>query len=167
MKLIVIIGPPAVGKMTVGRILAECTGLKLLHNHMTIDFVSQFFPVYGPSSAEGKRLKNLFAQEIYEAIAKSELPGLIVTNMFNFDNPSSHTYIQSLLGLYALHGAKTYVVELYANNDVRIERNKTENRLFYKPSKRDITLSENINRDIESQQRLNSYDGEQPFKTLL
>ena len=36
MKLVVIFGPPAVGKMTVGQELARRTGLRLLHNHMTI-----------------------------------------------------------------------------------------------------------------------------------
>ncbi|KAA1807131.1 hypothetical protein FXB61_003723 [Bacillus cereus] len=42
MKLILIFGPQAVGKMTVGQELATLTGLKLFHNHMTIDLVSQF-----------------------------------------------------------------------------------------------------------------------------
>jgi len=34
-KLIILFGPPAVGKMTVGKELADLTGLKLFHNHMT------------------------------------------------------------------------------------------------------------------------------------
>ena len=166
-KLVVILGPPAVGKMTVGQALAEQTGLKLLHNHMIGDLVRQFFPVYGMGSTEGKRLKNLFTQEILETIAKSDLPGLIFTNMFNFDNPASHEYIQALLDLYESHGAKTCVVELYADHDVRIERNKTDNRLSHKPYKRDFMVSENLNREIESQQRLNSHDGEKPFANYL
>ena len=36
MKFIIITGPQAVGKMTVGQELTKITGLKLLHNHMTI-----------------------------------------------------------------------------------------------------------------------------------
>jgi len=31
MKLVIIFGPPAVGKMTVGRALSRLTGLKLFH----------------------------------------------------------------------------------------------------------------------------------------
>lgn len=42
MKLVLIFGPQAVGKMTVGQELAKITGLKLFHNHMTIDLVSNF-----------------------------------------------------------------------------------------------------------------------------
>lgn len=43
MKFILIFGPQAVGKMTVGQELAKLTDLKIFHNHMTIDLVSPFF----------------------------------------------------------------------------------------------------------------------------
>ena len=43
MKLVVLFGPPAVGKMTVGRELERFTGLRLFHNHMTIDLALRFF----------------------------------------------------------------------------------------------------------------------------
>jgi len=167
MKLVIILGPPSVGKMTVGQTLADLTGLKLFHNHMISELVRQFVPVYGVGSADGKRLKNLFTQEILETIARSDLLGLIFTNMFNFDNPKSHKDIQAIIDLYESHGAKTCVVELFADLDVRIERNKTDNRLLHKPSKRDIVFSENLNRQIESEQRLSSHDGEQPFANYL
>ena len=168
MKLVIILGPPAVGKMTVGQALADITGLKLLHNHVISELVRQFVPVYGEGSAEGKRLKNLFAQEILETVAKSDLPGMIFTNMLDFDNvPTGHDYIQGILDLYKSHGARTCVVELCADLDVRIERNKTENRLLHKPSKRDIAASEGLLLDAESQQRLNTRDGEQPFANYL
>ncbi|HDR7606865.1 TPA: hypothetical protein QCX41_004389 [Bacillus mycoides] len=42
MKFILIFGPQAVGKMTVGQELAKLTDLKNFHNHMTIDLVSPF-----------------------------------------------------------------------------------------------------------------------------
>ena len=165
MKLVIILGPHAVGKMTVGQELAKITGLKLFHNHMTIELVRQFFSVHG--SPEGARLNKLFRQEIFEAVAKSDLPGLIFTYMFNFDEPSEYEYINSLIELYQKHGAKTSVVELSANFDVRIERNKTENRLLNKPSKRDIEKSEALFRDLEVKYRLNSRDGEIPFENYL
>ena len=43
MKFILIFGPQAVGKMTVGQELEKLTDLKTFHNHMTIDLVSSFF----------------------------------------------------------------------------------------------------------------------------
>ena len=46
MNFVVIFGPPAVRKMTVGYELAKLTGMKVFHNHMTIDLILEFFP-YG------------------------------------------------------------------------------------------------------------------------
>ena len=43
MKFILITGPQAVGKMTVGQELTKTTDLKLLHNHMTIEVVTKIF----------------------------------------------------------------------------------------------------------------------------
>ena len=43
MNFYMLIGPQAVGKMTVGQELTKITNLKLFHNHMSIDLVSNFF----------------------------------------------------------------------------------------------------------------------------
>ena len=168
MNLVIILGPAAVGKMAVGQALAELTGLKLLHNHLIRELLLQFIPVDGPGSEDGRRIKNLFTQEILEAVAKSNVPGLIFTNMFNFDAPAAaYKYIQDIVDLYKSYGANTCVVELFADQSVRIERNKTENRLLHKPSKRNISDSENRLRRNDSNQRLNTRDGEQPFENYL
>lgn len=42
-KLILIIGPQAVGKMAVGQELSKITGYKLFYNHMTIEMVRLIF----------------------------------------------------------------------------------------------------------------------------
>ncbi len=41
MRLVILFGPPAVGKMTVGYELEKLTGLRLFHNHMTVDPISR------------------------------------------------------------------------------------------------------------------------------
>jgi len=43
MKFVLIFGPQAVGKMTVGQELANITELKLFHNHMTIELLEPLF----------------------------------------------------------------------------------------------------------------------------
>ena len=48
MSLIVIIGPPAVGKMTVAYELAKLTGHKVFHNHMAIEPALEFFEYGSP-----------------------------------------------------------------------------------------------------------------------
>jgi shikimate kinase len=75
-KIIIITGPQAVGKMTIGRELSKITDLKLFHNHMTIDLVSNFFDY---STDEAKKLVKLFREEILESISSSDLGGVIFT----------------------------------------------------------------------------------------
>lgn len=43
MKLVVIYGPPAVGKLTVAKEIARLTGIKLFHNHLTWNAVTAIF----------------------------------------------------------------------------------------------------------------------------
>jgi len=42
--LVCLIGPPAVGKMTVGQELCRRTGFKLFHGHVVADVLSPYFP---------------------------------------------------------------------------------------------------------------------------
>jgi hypothetical protein len=78
-----LVGPPAVGKMTVGHALAARTGLRLFHNHHTIDLALRFFP-YG--SPPFQRLVGEFRRRIFEEVAASDLPGLIFTYVWAFDD---------------------------------------------------------------------------------
>ncbi len=45
-KLVLIIGNAAVGKMTVGQKLMKMTGLRLFHNHMSIEPIIEIFGYY-------------------------------------------------------------------------------------------------------------------------
>lgn len=157
MKLIIIFGPHAVGKMTVGQELAKITNFKLFHNHMTIDVVSDLFE---NMPSERNRLINLFRKEIFEAYSKSDEYGMIFTYMWAFDRKEDWEYIDYVENLFSSRGADIYFVELEADYDLRIERNKTDNRLLNKPSKRNLDKSESLFRSLENMYRLNSYDGE-------
>ena len=61
---------------------------------------------------------------------------------------------------------EVYCIELIASQKVRLERNKTENRLQHKASKRDIDAS-NKRLLKEDSHRLVSNEGEIPFKNYL
>ncbi len=157
MKLIIIFGPQAVGKMTVGHELEKMTDLKLFHNHMTIELVSPFFS-YG--SEAGKRLVNLFRKEIFEEVAKSDLEGLIFTYVWAFDQKSDWDYIDNLCDIFESKGGTVYFVELEANVDTRLDRNKHPHRLSHKPTKRNLERSEKDLKDSIEKHRLNSKNGE-------
>lgn len=157
MKLILIFGPQAVGKMTVGQELAKITDLKLFHNHMTIELVT---PIFDYGTKEGQRLVSLFRREIFEAVAKSDLEGLIFTYVWAFDHPSDWEYINNVCQIFESKGGKVYFVELEANLNERIERNKSPHRLKHKPTKRNIEWSENNLKKSMEKYRLNSLEGE-------
>jgi hypothetical protein len=157
MKLVLIFGPQAVGKMTVGQELAKITDLKLFHNHMTIDLVSHFFDY---STKEGKRLVNLFRQEIFEEVSKSNLDGMIFTYVWAFNLQADWDYVNKLSQLFESRGGTVYFVELEADLEERLMRNKSSNRLKHKPSKRNIEWSENDLKSSLEKYRLNSFEGE-------
>jgi len=150
--------------MTVGQELAKITDLKLFHNHMTIDLVGHFFDY---STKEAKRLVNLFRQEIFEEVSKSDLYGMMFTYVWMFDMKSDWEYVQNLTNLFESRGATVYYVELEADLDERLERNKTPNRLEHKPKKRDLEWSKNDLLQTLDKHRLNSLDGEITFENYL
>lgn len=164
MKLVLIFGPQAVGKMTVGQELEKITGLKLFHNHMTIELVSHFFS-YG--SKEGKRLVSLFRQEIFEEVAKSDLEGLIFTYVWAFDMQADWDYVDKVCNIFEERGGEVYFVELEAEFEERLIRNKSPLRLEHKPTKRNIEFSERDLISTMEKYRLNSEDGEIKRKNYI
>ena len=161
MKLVFLIGNAAVGKMTVGQELMKLTGLKLFHNHMTIEPVIEIFGQF-----DGKVIQRL-RQVIFEEFAKSDRYGMIFTYMWAFDQQSDWDYIEYVKSIFKPYDTEFYYVELVASQEVRLERNATENRLQNKASKRDVKLSnQRLVRD-DSKYRLESFDGEIPFENYM
>lgn len=138
MKFVIIFGPPAVGKMTVGFELARLTGLRLFHNHMTIDLVLNFFDFGEPQFHE---LVAEFRRRVFEEVAASDLPGLIFTFVWGLELESDRKYIEKSCAIFREKGAEVYFVELEADLEIRLERNKTEFRLAQKAPKRNIEKS--------------------------
>jgi hypothetical protein len=138
MKFIVIFGPPAVGKMTVGFELAKLTGLKLFHNHLTIELILNFFDF---STPQFSKLVTEFRRRIMEEVAKSDLKGLIFSFVWAIDLEKEREYVESFCDIFRKEGADIYFVELEADFEERLKRNESEFRLAEKPSKRNIENS--------------------------
>ncbi len=136
--LVFIVGPPAVGKMTVGMELARRTGLKLFHNHQTIDLVLEFFAHGTPPF---HRLVGEFRQRIFEEVAGSDLPGMIFTYVWDFDDSADSDVVEEYAAIFRATGGRVVFVELQATLAERLRRNETELRLAEKPSKRDVEQS--------------------------
>lgn len=161
MKLVFLIGNAAVGKMTVGQELMKLTGLKLFHNHMTIEPVIDIFGQF-----DGKVIQRL-RHVIFEEYAKSDRYGMIFTYMWAFDQQSDWDYIEYVKSIFKPYDTEFYYVELVASQEIRLKRNATENRLRNKASKRNIEVSnQRLIRD-DSKYRLESFDGEIPFDNYV
>ena len=151
--LVMLVGPPAVGKMTVGHALAARTGLRLFHNHQTIDLVLRFFPFGTPPF---QRLNGEFRRRIFEEVAASDLPGLIFTFVWAFDDPRDHAAVEAWSEIFRARGGRVVFAELDATQEERIRRNETEFRLAEKPSKRDLAASRARLLSDDAQYQLNS-----------
>ena len=161
MKLLFLIGDTAVGKMTVGQELTKITEFRLFHNHMTIEPVIEIFGNYE------RQVVGRMRDVIFEEFAASDRYGLIFTYMCAFDHHSDWDYIEHVKSIFKLADKDIYYVELIAPQEVRLQRNATENRLQHKPSKRDIEVSNQRLLDDDARYRCVSYPGEIPFPNYL
>lgn len=163
MKVVFLFGSAAVGKMTVGQELMKRTGLRLFHNHMTIEPVLEIF-----GSFEAKTIQRL-RQVIFEDFALSDNYGMIFTFMWAFNCQEDWDFGDHVRRIFEERNPETefYYVELVADQQTRLERNTTENRLAHKASKRDLEASKaRLLRDDE-RFRLESLPGEIPFENYL
>ena len=157
MKLVLIIGSGAVGKMTVGQELMKITDLRLFHNHMMIEPVIDIFGTFHAPAII--RLREV----VFEEFLKSDKAGMIFTVMWAFDMPSDREYVMNIASKFD----EVYCVELIADQSVRLMRNKTENRLQNKASKRDVSASDKRILNEDANHRLVSEPGEIPFENYL
>jgi len=161
MKLVLLVGNGAVGKMTVGQELMKQTGLRLFHNHMTIEPVLEIFGSFHTEAILQMR------EVIFREFARSEQYGMIHTVMWAFDCPEDWEYIRHVVEIFREQGADIYCVELVAPQEIRLRRNETANRLTHKPSKRDLAASRERVIAMDRQYRFESRPGEIPFENYL
>lgn len=155
-KFVFIFGPQAVGKMSVGQELAKLTGLKLFHNHMTIDLLE---PLFGFSD-EMWRLTHQFRKEIFQSFTQSNHCGMIFTKVWYFDKKEDWDDVESICQLMSSNGVSIYFVELEAQVEERLKRNKDPHRLECKPTKRNVEQSEQHLLSTLQSNRLNSFPEE-------
>lgn len=159
MHLVCITGPPAVGKMTVGRAVCELTGYRLFHNHLTIEPLIALFDHGTPSF---NRLNRLFRTEVMTEAVAADLPGLVFTYATDFDNPRDLDHLLQLIAPVLDAGIRVDAVELYAAQHVRLAREGRPDRVEHKPSKRDVEWARGHVVEVESWARFNTVRGASP-----
>ncbi|MBW2995772.1 AAA family ATPase [Candidatus Woesearchaeota archaeon] len=76
MKLILIYGPPASGKLTIAKQLEKKTKFKVFHNHSIIDLLTS---VLNPNSRSFWNFSKKIRLDIIKEAAKEKVKGMIIT----------------------------------------------------------------------------------------
>jgi hypothetical protein len=159
--LLLILGPPAVGKMTVGRAVADRSSFRLFHNHHTIELL---LDVFDHGTPPFNRLNSEFRRRVVEEAAASGTD-LVFTFVIDMDEESEATWLRDFAAPY---GDRVAAVELVADLDTRLVRNRTEHRLAEKKSKRDLDWSDANVRGMDADYRMTSQPGrDAPGERLL
>lgn len=122
MKLIILYGPPAVGKLTVAKELAKQTGFKLFHNHLSVDLVASIL-----SFSDDE-----FWQEVISVrnrmmgIAARHKKDLIFTYVYGYNEDEDN--ITGYIDIYKKLGGEICLVQLTADRDEILRRVENESR---------------------------------------
>lgn len=129
MKLLIIYGSPAVGKLTVAQEIAKQTGFKVFHNHLTIDVVK---PVFEFGSEPFWKLVHQFRIETIEEAARQNVD-LIFT--FCYAKDSDDEYVQTIINAVEQNGGEVCFIFLTAEKSEIEKRILSESRQSYSKMK--------------------------------
>ncbi len=118
MKLLILFGPPAVGKTTIGKMVEQRTDFKLFHNHMVMDGVMHLFGIGTPSE---DKLSRIIRETIIKEAAETGI-NLIFTYVWNFAKEKGKTNIDVYKDIYEANGGQVLFAELVAPTAVRADR---------------------------------------------
>ena len=149
---IFIIGAPASGKMTIGQELFRLTDATLFYNHQVIDFALEIYQDFTEEMWEFVRSVNF---SFLGASARNQR-SVILTDVIDFSNQYQLMYLKDIQDLLNEYHQQILFVELETSMEERLRRNRTENRLKYKPLKRYFEISEREILETDKTNQLNS-----------
>ncbi|MHA1613074.1 MAG: hypothetical protein ACTSYU_13535 [Promethearchaeota archaeon] len=80
--------------------------------------------------------------EILDELLASDIPGIIITKVRYLNRKRDRKLVEAVLDKFRAKNIPIQEIELYADEDVRLDRKKTEMRIQGKNPKRNITTSE-------------------------
>ncbi|CAN5425576.1 AAA family ATPase [soil metagenome] len=122
MKLILIYGSPAVGKLTTANEIAKMTGFRVFHNHLTITAVT---PVFEFGTAPFWKLVNLFR---IETIAEAVCENVNLIYTFCYAKTEDDAHIAEVTKVVEENGGEICFVLLVAEKSVIQKRVLEESR---------------------------------------
>jgi len=159
-NLVVLFGPPAVGKAAVGHALAELTGYRFFHNHLTADPSAALFGWGTPRF--GRMVEALRELLLNEAATDPTISGIVFTYVWDLDDPDETATMERYARIFSVSGGRVVFVELLAKLEIRVAREGTPFRLALKPAQRDVQAARGRQVEMASRYRMNT-DGKLPI----
>lgn len=122
MKVILLYGPPAVGKLTIARVLSKLTGISVFHNHMMLNPLREIFGLDNPIRA---KLEYEFRLRILDEAIQAD-KDLIMTGVMTMKN--YREFYEKVIQKVEASGGQVYLVQLSASKDVLRQRVIEEHR---------------------------------------
>ena len=148
MDLVVLAGLPGVGKLTVGRALADVTGYRLFHNHLTVDLVLSLFEFGSQPFVELR--EEVWLAAIDQAVG-ANLGGVIFT--LAYDHTVRDRFVDQIQEIVEVTGGTVRFVELTCN------REELERRLVL-PSRAEFGKLRSV-KQLRSLYQIGAFDGPQ------
>ena len=123
MKLIIIHGPPAAGKLTIANALSKRTDFKVFHNHLTIDCTEPIFAFGAPG------FWDINVKLRCEIIAESARRDIDVIHTFCYAKDIDDEYYRQLVRAATDNGAEVHAVYVNSRDEVRKQRIGDESRV--------------------------------------
>lgn len=142
MKLVILYGPPAAGKLTVAQNLAKISDIHVFDNHQVIDMIEPIVTREYPGFAE---LIYQTQQNILEAAVRAAQTNVVMTFPYASNLERDVQFITKLTVTSRKLGADVYPVFLKCSNDTMLKRAVEPSR----KSRGKITTTEIMNTMIE------------------
>ncbi|HMQ02760.1 MAG TPA: AAA family ATPase [Pyrinomonadaceae bacterium] len=123
MKLIIIYGAPAVGKLTVAAEVARRTGFKLFHNHVSIDCVRPVFEFGTPP------FLRLIESIRFATIGEAAREGVDLIHTFVYARGEDDDHFRKLIASAEDNGGEAHLVLLTCEPNELKERIGNESRV--------------------------------------
>jgi len=122
MKLILLYGPPGVGKLTVARELSKITGISVFHNHMILNPLREIFGLEHPARTT---LESEFRLRIVGESIKDN-KDLIMTGVITMRNYKD--FYKKVMEMVEQAGGMVDLVHLSARKDILHQRVVNQDR---------------------------------------
>jgi len=113
MDVILLYGPPGVGKQSIANALSERTGYPVFPNHLTLDAVHTILPRGHPEAPKALHQYRIWLTEL---AVRTGCPGLLHTIVYKLDE--SDAYVYALRDTIAPAHGCLFPIQLFCSQDV-------------------------------------------------